>query len=394
MPVAGKMHEFMDRSSWIRKMFENGARLKAEHGSGKVFDFSLGNPKLEPPVQFQQVVQELVADRTAGVHGYMPNAGYQETREAVARTVAQEQDTPVAGDHLVMTCGAGGGLNVVLKAILDPQDEVVVPTPHFVEYGFYADNHGGVLRHAETTEDFDLDVEAIEATVTPKTRAVLINSPNNPTGRVYGAETLRSLGVMLEAKQKEIGRTIYLISDEPYRKIVYGGVEVPPVMAFYSNTLVVSSYSKDLSLAGERIGYVAAHPGVDGIDKLMGALILANRILGFVNAPALMQRAVARLQGVSVDISPYEENRDLLYGTLTEAGFSVPEPEGAFYLFPKSPIQDDAAFARELQDRLVLVVPGSGFMGPGHVRISYCVSRQTVEGALPIFREIGERYFG
>lgn len=394
MPVAAKMQEFMERSSWIRKMFENGARLKAEHGSDRVFDFSLGNPNLEPPQEFERVAQELAADCTPGLHGYMANAGYEETREAVARSVAQEQETAVTADHLVMTCGAGGGLNVVLKAVLDPGDEVLVPRPHFVEYGFYVDNHGGVLRQAETTESFDLDVEAIEAALTPKTRAVLINSPNNPTGRVYGPETLRSLAAVLEAKQKETGRTIYLISDEPYRKIVYGGVEVPPVMNFYSNTLVVSSYSKDLSLAGERIGYIAAHPQTDGVESLLGALILANRILGFVNAPAFMQRVVARLQGVTVDVSFYEGNRDLLCTALTEAGFTVPEPQGAFYLFPRSPIEDDVAFAEELQEKLVLVVPGSGFMGPGHVRISYCVSRQTVEGALPIFREIGERYFG
>ncbi|HZK49759.1 MAG TPA: aminotransferase class I/II-fold pyridoxal phosphate-dependent enzyme, partial [Thermoleophilia bacterium] len=266
--------------------------------------------------------------------------------------------------------------------------------PYFVEYGSYVDNHGGVLRLVDTNPDFSLDLDRISAAITPKTRAVILNSPNNPTGRIYPEETVCELGRLLERKGAETGRIIFLIADEPYRKIVYGDTAVPSLMAAYKNTILATSYSKDLSLSGERIGFVAAGSGIRDIQKLMGGLVLANRILGFVNAPALMQRAVARLQGVHVDLTFYKQNRDLLLGALRGSGFTVPEPDGAFYLFPKSPIEDDVAFAQELQERLVLVVPGTGFGGPGHFRIAYCVSRQTVEGAIPIFEEIGHKYFG
>jgi aspartate aminotransferase len=393
MPISVKMDSFLERSSWIRRMFEEGARLKAEHGADKVFDFSIGNPNLEPPAEFDAAMRELLADRTPGTHGYMANAGYPETRDAVAALVAKEQGVAVRGADVVMTAGAGAALNVVFKAVLDPGDEVIVPRPYFVEYSFYADNHGGVLVPADTTPEFDLDLASINAAITPKTRVVLINSPNNPTGRVYSAEAIQALGKLLERKWLETGRVIFLLSDEPYRHIIYDGVVVAPVMSAYVNTIVVSSYSKDLSLAGERIGYLAINPEIPD-KRMMPALVTANRILGFVNASALMQRAVARLQGVTVDLTPYRENRDLLYGCLVEAGFTVPRPDGAFYLFPKSPIEDDVEFTRELAAQLVLVVPGSGFGGPGHVRLSYCCSRATAEGALPVFREVGAKYFG
>jgi aspartate aminotransferase len=394
MPIGKKIEGFMEKSSWIRKMFEEGGRLKAEHGAENVFDFSLGNPNLEPPEQFHSVLRDLIEEPHPGLHGYMSNAGYLETRQAVADYLTEEQGVPVHPDLVVMTSGAGGALNVIFKAILDEGDEVLVPRPYFVEYGFYVDNHGGVLKQVETNEDFSLNIERIAEAITPKTRAIILNSPNNPTGRIYPEEAVRELGRLLEHKWAETGRIIFLVADEPYRKIVYGDMKVPSLMAAYPNTIVSTSYSKDLSLSGERIGFLAVSPKVPDIKRVMGALILANRILGFVNAPALMQRAIGRLQGVHVDLTLYRENRDLLLTSLRGSGFTVPEPDGAFYLFPRAPIEDDVQFVQELQERLILVVPGSGFGGPGHFRIAYCVSRQTVEGAIPIFQEIGGKYFG
>jgi aspartate aminotransferase len=394
MPVAKKIAEASQRSSWIRQMFEAGARLSEIHGCDAVSDFSIGNPNLEPPREFLEAVVELLRDPTLGTHGYMSNAGYAETRAAVAGSLSKDQGIAVGAEHVVMTCGAGGALNVIFKAILDPDDEVIVPRPYFVEYGAYVDNHGGVLKVVDARPDFDLDLGTIEAAVGPRTRAVLVNSPNNPTGRVYPETTMKALGETLRRKSADTGRIIYLVSDEPYRRIVYDGVRVAPVMSLYENTIIASSYSKELSLAGERIGYAVASPSIRQVGDLMGGLITANRILGFVNAPALMQRAVARLQGIAVDVAPYQRNRDVLCDELTKAGFTVSKPEGAFYLFPKSPLEDDMAFCRELQERLVLVVPGSGFGLPGYFRMAYCVAPSVVDCSLPAFRELGAKYFG
>jgi aspartate aminotransferase len=394
MPVAKKIAESSQRSSWIRRMFEEGARLAEIHGCDAVADFSIGNPNLEPPREFIKVLGELLHEPTPGTHGYMSNAGYLETRAAVAGYLTKDQGVAVQAENVVMTVGAGGALNVIFKAILDPEDEVIVARPYFVEYGAYVDNHGGVLKVVDSSPDFDLDLCAIEAAVGPKTRAVLVNSPNNPTGRVYPEATMKALGELLRRKSLDTGRTIYLVSDEPYRRIVYDGVRVASAMAAYENAIVASSYSKELSLAGERIGYVAANPAIKQVGDLMSGLVTANRILGFVNAPALMQRAVARLQGVAVDVAPYKRNRDVLHEELTKAGFTVSKPEGAFYMFPKSPIADDMAFCKELQERLVLVVPGSGFGLPGYFRMAYCVAPSVVDCALPAFRELGAKYFG
>ena len=394
MPVAKKIAGFSERSSWIRQMFEEGARLSEIHGRDRVFDFSIGNPNLEPPAEFQRVIEELVRDPTPGLHGYMSNAGYPEACEAVAEYLSQDQGVRIPGQNVVMTCGAGGALNCIFKAVLDPGDEVVVPRPYFVEYGFYVDNHGGVLKPVASGPDFELDIDAIEDAIGRKTRAVLINSPHNPTGRIYTEASLEAVGDLLRRKCRQYARIIYLVSDEPYRRIVYDGHRVPPVMAAYANSIIASSYSKELSLAGERIGYLAANPSIPGVAALMEGLVLANRILGFVNAPALMQRAVARLQGVGVDVTPYRRNRDVLCEALTAAGFHVVKPEGAFYLFPRSPIEDDVAFCQEMQQHLVLVVPGSGFGLAGHFRLAYCVPPEVVDGALPAFREVGEKYFG
>lgn len=391
MPVARRVREAMERSSWIRRMFEEGARLKAEFGEDNVFDFSLGNPNLEPPEAFRRVLRELAVEERPGCHGYMPNAGYPKVREAVAAQVSREQGVSLEGRHVVMTVGAGGALNAVFRAILEPGDEIVVPRPYFVEYGFYAENHGGVLQVVPTTEDFDLRIDALEAAFSPRTRAVLLNSPNNPTGKVYSRENLRQLADLIARKSAQWGRVIYLISDEPYRKIVYDGVEVPGVFPLFPNCVVCTSYSKDLSLPGERIGYAAVNPAAAGADALAGAITLTNRILGFVNAPALMQRAVARLQGVTVDMEPYRSNRDRLYQGLREAGYACHRPEGAFYLFPRSPIPDDVAFVRELQQENILAVPGTGFGCPGHFRLAYCCSAEAVTRSLPGFRRTIDR---
>ncbi len=392
MPVAKKIAQAAQNSSWIRQMFEEGARLAAKHGRENVFDFTIGNPSLEPPADFCQIVEDLLREPKAGTHGYMSNAGYWESRQAVAVSVAKEQCAPVGPEHVLMTVGAGGSLNVILKAILDPGDEVIVPRPYFMEYASYVDNHGGVLRPVAATSDFLLDLEAIEAAIGPATRAVLVNSPNNPTGRVYPEASLLELGRLLDRRSAESSRIIFLVSDEPYRQIVYDGVHVAALMPAYRNTIIASSYSKALSLAGERIGFVAANPAIEDVGVLMDGLILANRILGFVNAPALMQRVVARMQNCCVDITPYKLNRDTLVDGLTEAGFKVVKPEGAFYLFPESPIDDDVAFCREMQEHLVLVVPGRGFGLPGHFRMAYCVAPEVAERSLPAFAAVGEKY--
>lgn len=393
MPVAKKIADAARCSSWIRQMFEDGAHLAEVHGCDRVLDFSIGNPNLEPPAEFQAVLERLVRDPTPGMHGYMANAGYLATRAAVARYLAVDQGVPIEPAHVVMACGAGGALNVIFKAILDPGDEVLVSRPYFVEYGSYVDNHGGVLKLVPARPDFDLDLEAVEAAIGPRTRAVLVNSPHNPTGRIYPEATVRSLGELLRRRSRELGRIVYLVSDEPYRRIVYDGARVASVMAAYENTIIASSYSKELSLAGERIGYVVANPAVAQVGELMEGLIMANRVLGFVNAPALMQRAVAELQGVAVDVAPYQRNRDVLYDALTTAGFSVSKPEGAFYLFPRSPIEDDVAFCREMQEQLVLVVPGSGFGLAGYFRMAYCVAPEVVDRAVPILSAVGAKYF-
>jgi len=390
MPVSSRMLEFMTRSSWIRKMFEEG--LAVIHGADKIWDLSIGNPNVEPPEEFVRTLREVACELTPGRHGYMQNAGYTEARQAVAEYLGKDQGIAVGCDNVVMTVGAGGALNVIFRTVLDPGDEVIIAKPYFVEYGNYLSNHFGVLVPVASTDDFDLDLDAIEQAIRPATRAVLINSPNNPTGRIYPAATLAALGDLLRRKSAEMGRILYLISDEPYRRIVFDGNRVPPVLAAYENTLIATSYSKELSLAGERIGYVAANPAIEGIDQLMAGLILANRVLGYINAPALMQRVVTRLQGVEVDLTLYQENRDRLYDVLTEAGYEIQKPQGTFYMFPKSPIADDLAFSSELLERLVLVTPGVGFGFPGYFRIAFCVERRIVEGSLPAFRELAQKY--
>jgi len=387
MTVSTYIMDSMEKSSWIRKMFEEGAKLKAKHGEDNVFDFSLGNPDVPPPGKFYEVIKDLAGENTPGIHGYMPNAGYPGVREAVAGKVSREHDIEILGSHVIMTCGAAGGLNVVLKTILNQGDQVIVPRPYFVEYGFYITNHGGKMVLADTKEDFSLDVDAIKNAITDRTRAILINSPHNPTGRVYPEHTIKELGSMLSDIQKKSGRIIYLVADEPYREIVYNGVEVPSILKNYTYSIVVTSYSKSLSLPGERIGYVALNPAIPNVDNLMSGCILSNRILGYVNAPAFMQRVVARLTEETVHIEAYQRRKDVLTEGLRSAGYSFADPEGAFYIFCKSPMEDDVAFVKHLLNFNILAVPGSGFGGPGYFRLTYCIPEEVIRRSLPGFNE-------
>jgi aspartate aminotransferase len=392
MSVADKIRESLSRSSWIRKMFEEGDRLRQLHGPDHVYDFTLGNPDLEPPDCVTKRLQSLVHNPVPGMHRYMSNAGYRETRQAIAAHVGRQTGLSLTEYHVVMTVGAGGGLNVVLKTILNPGDEVIASAPYFVEYGFYADNHQGKLVVVKTQPDFQLDLTTVAGAITPRTRAVLINSPNNPTGVVYPSAALQALAETLKRKEAEFGTTIYLISDEPYSALVYDGVRVPPILGIFEHGILVTSHSKDLALPGERIGYIAISPAIPEAGVLFDGLVFANRILGFVNAPALMQRLITDLQGGSVGVQVYQERRDLLYSHLSKLGFDVVKPQGAFYMFPKSPIPDDVAFVRAAAKHNLLLVPGSGFGSPGYFRIAYCVPKQVILNSFPAFERVAKEF--
>ncbi|SHK06455.1 aspartate aminotransferase [Desulfatibacillum alkenivorans DSM 16219] len=385
MSISKLIQESVEKSSWIRKMFEEGPKLKAQYGAENVYDFSLGNPNLQPPGEFHKALAKVAADSVEFGHGYTPNSGYPFVRKAVADYINEEQGINATENEVIMTCGAAGALNITLKALLDPGDEVLCPAPYFVEYGFYAQNHGGVLKTAPVKDDFTLDIDAMADAVTEKTKAVLVNSPNNPTGQVYSAESLNALGKLLEDKSKQYGKVIYLLSDEPYRKIAFDGIEVPSIFKCYKETIVATSYSKDLSIPGERIGWACVNPEATYKDQLIGAMTMTNRILGFVNAPGIMQRAVAESIGATVDVSQYAEKRELICNGLEEAGYTFTKPAGAFYLFPKTPTEDDVAFVRALQKERILVVPGRGFGTPGYFRIAFCMDNNTIKNSLPGF---------
>jgi aspartate aminotransferase len=385
MAISQKISEMMDRSSWIRKMFEEGSRLKKKYGDEKVCDFSLGNPNIDPPREFIETVVKILHKDIPGKHGYMPNAGLPTVRERIAEYLTGEQETRISGNHIILTCGAGGALNVVMKTIFNPGDMLLGSVPYFIEYRFYPDNHGGVFDSAPCRGDFELDIDALAGKITDKTAALIINSPNNPSGHIYSEKSLAALGEMLEKKSSRMGRTIYLISDEPYRKIVYDGNMVPPVFPFYKNSIVVSSYSKDLSIPGERIGFLAVNPDAEDAERLINGMILCNRILGFVNAPSLMQRTIQHLQGVSVDVHIYQHKRDLLCDGLAKLGYEFIRPKGTFYLLPKAPGGDDLGFVQILQEQLVLTVPGRGFGTPGYFRIAFCVDDGVIERSMKGF---------
>ncbi|MFC1670382.1 pyridoxal phosphate-dependent aminotransferase [Spirochaetota bacterium] len=384
MAVSERVKNSITQSSWIRKMFEEGARLKAQFGEDNVFDFSLGNPDLDPPPQFFDKLNELVKTSTMGKHGYMPNAGFPHVRESIAQKVKSDHGIEIDSNSIIMTCGAAGGLNTLLKTILNPGDEVIVPKPYFTEYRSYIENHSGELVLVNTNDDFSLNLNSIEKAINKKTKAIIINTPNNPTGKVYKSDEIQKLAELLNSKNNG---EIYLISDEPYREIIYDDTPLPSILKLYPQSILVYSYSKTLSIPGERIGYIAVNPYCKEFDLLMSGLILCNRILGFVNAPALMQRVVASLNDVTVNIDPYRRRRDIFIEGLTGAGYEFVKPDGAFYIFCKSPIEDDIKFAQHLKKYNVLVVPGSGFGGPGYFRIAFCVSENIIKRSIPKFNE-------
>jgi aspartate aminotransferase len=392
VPVSDNVSKRMMEGSWIRRMFEEGANLKKRYGEDKVFDISIGNPVMEPPPEFKNELKKLVKTPMAGRHRYMENAGYADTRAAVAVQLSHETGIRFCGNDIVMTCGAAGGMNVVLKTILNPGDEVIVFAPYFMEFGNYIDNHGGVIRVLPTNEQFIPKLDALEAAVTAKTKAVIINSPNNPTGVVYSQDFVRQLGELLRRKEAKHGAQVFLISDEAYRKIIYDGLPYPPVFHHYRHSIVVTSHSKDLALPGERIGYVAIHPDCGHHDELVSGFVFCNRVLGFVNAPALMQHLVKNLQHVTVSVADYQKKRDFLYGNLVDMGYSVVKPQGAFYMFPKSPLKDEITFIDELRKWNVLVVPGRGFGTPVYFRISYCVGDKTLKGSLAGFKKVAKKF--
>jgi aspartate aminotransferase len=393
MPIAQQIKHYMESASWIRGMFEEGIRLKQQYGADNIFDLSLGNPVMEPPPAFYATLRRLLENPSPGMHRYMPNAGYAETRAAVAAQLATETGVAFTADHIVMCVGAAAGINVVLKTLLDPGDEVIFFAPYFVEYHFYVDYHGGVAKVVPTAAPFDLDLEALEAILTPRSKVVLINSPNNPTGVIYPTTTLKQLGELLQRKERQFNTQIYLLSDEPYKKLIYGGLTYPEVYPHHPNAISVTSHAKDLALPAERIGYIAISPTCADLEDLISGLSFTTRTLGFVNAPALMQRALVQLQGVTVDVGEYERKRNFLCDQLTAMGYQLVKPQGAFYLFPKSPIADDVAFVQALQKRHILTVPGRGFGTPGHFRIAYCVEDRTIEHAMDGFGAVA-RAFG
>jgi aspartate aminotransferase len=390
MIVSRAVTDNLAKASWIRRMFEEGARLKQERGADKVFDFTLGNPEIEPPPAVLAAARRVLESSTPRLHAYMPNAGLPPVRAAVARRLSAATGLPYTADHVLMTVGAGGALNTVLKALLNPGDEILTVAPYFVEYGFYAENHGGRLVVVPPRADLTPDVAKLAQAITPRTRAILVNSPNNPSGVIYPASTF----VEIEALLARTAHPIVVISDEPYRALVFDGVVPPEVPPLVTRTIVATSWSKSLALPGERIGYLAFSPRMPEAAELFEACTFTSRVLGFVNAPALWQWVVAEVGDQTIDPAPYREKRDLMYDGLTWIGYECVKPQGAFYVFPRTPIDDDVAFVRMLAEESVLTVPGSGFGMAGHMRISLTVERDTVVRALPGFERAFRRARG
>jgi aspartate aminotransferase len=378
MPISQSIAGQLERASWIRRMFEIGIQLRLERGAENVFDFSLGNPEVEPPAAVIGALRRVVEENRPHTHGYMPNAGYPEVRSRLARCLAESTGLPFAAEHLIMTSGAAGAINTVLKSILDPGDEVIVLSPYFPEYRFYIENHGGRVVPVETTAGFLPDPDRIAAAVTPRTKALILNSPNNPTGRLYPADVLRALNAIVR-------EPLLAISDEPYRPIVYDGVTPPATLAMIDRAVLAWSWSKAMAIAGERIGYLAISPRLREATALANACTFAHRILGYINAPAIWQHVVGLTPDATVDVSLYQAKRDRLCGALQAMGYDAPRPEGAFYVFPKTPIADDVAFIGALQEEGILAVPGSGFGRGGYMRLSLTISAPEIERSLPGF---------
>ncbi len=388
-----KIVEGLGKSSLIRAMFEEGERLKKIYGPENVFDFSIGNPEAEPPREVQESIRKYTGEEHSGIHRYMSNAGFADVREKVAAYMEKKSGVAFSKEQVLMVCGAAAGLNITLKALLNPGEEVIVLSPYFVEYLTYIDNAGGTPVIVKTVKDtFRIDVEAVEKAITERTKAIILNSPNNPTGVVYSRSELEKLNDVLKKREEELGIAIYVISDEPYVSIAYDGVEVPSMAGIFKNSITVNSFSKSLALPGERIGYVAASSLIEGAETLMAAMVVLNRTLGFVNAPALFQKVVADNLDTSVEIEYYKQNRDLLYSHLTSLGFTCVKPEGAFYLFLKSPVENETQFCKKAVEFNLLFVAGSGFGSPGYVRIAYCYDKSVIERSLDAFTKLAKSY--
>lgn len=393
--LSQNIHDKIAKSSWIRAMFEEGARLRQIHGADKVYDFSLGNPDYEPPAEVQTALRKYANGDEPGKHRYMSNAGYPDVREKIAQQISAESGLELNQNHIIMASGAAGGLNVVLKSILNPGDEVIVLAPFFVEYLFYIENHGGKPVVVPTNpNNFEPSLEALEKNITPRCKAVILNSPNNPTGVIYREETLRQLADLLACKEQKYQSEILVISDEPYSKIVYDQAEVPQILKIFKHSVIVNSYSKSLAIPGERIGYIAVNPAIADVELFVNGMIFAHRTLGFVNAPALFQKVVGDSLDAAVDTEEYKRRRDFLYEQLTALGYFCVKPEGAFYLFPRSFIPDDIEFTKRALKYNLLLVPGTGFGCPGHFRIAYCVDFQTIQNSIPAFKALAEEFQG
>lgn len=392
--ISKKMEELVKGSSVIRAMFEEGKKMAEKYGAENVYDFSLGNPSVEPPEEVRQAIIDIVKEEEPNtLHGYMSNSGYEDVRQVIADHINKRYDTHFSMENIIMTVGAAGGLNVILKTLINPGEEVIVFAPFFGEYCNYIANvEGSVVIVPPDVKTFMPDMAEFEKKISPKTKAVIINTPNNPTGVVYSEDTLKELAAVLEKKQKEFGTDIYLISDEPYRELVYGEVKVPYVTKYYNNAIVGYSYSKSLSLPGERIGYLVIPNEVSDFDAVVGGANVATRILGFVNAPSLQQKVIARCVDAKVDVAVYDKNRRLLVDNLRKFGYECASPDGAFYLFVKALEEDDAAFTAKAKELNLLVVPGSSFFCPGYVRIAYCVDHDMIVRALPAFEKLAAAY--
>ena len=386
----------LGNSSWIRRMFEAGIELKKKYGAENVFDYSLGNPDIPAPEVVKTAMTDLAEHALDPfAFGYMPNAGLPEVRAALAAKLGKEQGVEVGGEKVLVTCGAAGGINVFFRAVLSAGDEVLCPAPYFVEYGFYAENYGGILKSVPCKEDFTLDIAAMDAAITPKTRAVIINSPNNPTGQIYSAEEINALAEVLRKHSAANGRVIYLISDEPYRFLNFDGVEIPSMFKAYDTTVVIGSFSKNLSLAGERIGFIGVNPALENGQELMAGLIMCNRILGFVNAPVVAQKLILQCMDSEVDLNIYRRRRDKMAKVLKDAGLEFTMPRGAFYFFPKSPTADESVFINALVEQRVLAVPGRGFGMPGYFRLAFCsISEEAIEKSADSFKRAVESVRG
>lgn len=392
--ISEKMKALTAGSSLIRAMFEEGKKMAAKYGKENVFDFSLGNPCVAPPKEVNDAVIKILEETApTELHGYPNNSGFEDVRLHLAAECNKKHGTSYDEKNYVLVTGAAAALNIIFKTLLNPGDEVIAFAPYFGEYNNYVENHGGhLVVAAPNTETFQPNMEEFKSKITAKTKAVIINTPNNPTGVIYSAETLKTLAEILTEKEKEFGTSIYLVSDEPYRELVYGNTEIPFVPDFYNNTFIAYSYSKSLSLPGERIGYVCVNTGADDFELITGALNVANRILGFVNAPTIWEKALLYISNLTVDISIYEKNRDKVYSMLTELGYEMVEPTGAFYVFPKSLIPDDKAFCQAAKEYNILIVPGSSFGCPGHFRLAYCVDYDTIDNSYEGFKKLKERF--